>query len=132
MAAVLEHQGDIARARQPAARATLRCRIRTRDGQRIEGNLQIEAKHQGSGVVWKGFRYRDGEHFFRGLPHGDYRVCVSAAGFLSTRASAVLFGSETILDVVLEFRRSRSSRDQSGWLEKTVCRRSGARFWRPR
>jgi hypothetical protein len=91
-----------ARAHPVASDASLKCRIRARDGSRIEGNLQIEIKHQASGSVWKNFRYRNGEHIFRGLPLGLHSVRVNAAGLKPVNLLTTLIAPEHILDIVLD------------------------------
>jgi hypothetical protein len=96
---------DLAR-RQPAETtgATLCCRIRDTRGFRIEGNLQIEVLHRGSGQTWRTFRYRarSGQHIFRGLPLGDYAVRVEAAGFRAIAIDTSLTNRKRDLDICLD------------------------------
>lgn len=102
MAELLKLRPVDARAPRAAVKANLRCRIRTCDGRPVEGNLQIEVKHVASGVTWKNFRYRDGEHLIRGLPYGAYRIRLNGAGFKPVKLSTFIIESEHVVDIALE------------------------------
>lgn len=102
MAELVKPLAVAARAPRAGTNTNLRCRIRTRDGRPVEGNLQIEVRHVPSGIAWKNFRYRGGEHLFRGLPGGAYRIRLNGAGLKPVNLSTFVSGSEHVVDVTVD------------------------------
>ena len=84
--------------------AILRCRIRNAQGERVEGNLQIEVRHCGSGRTWRTFQYQRGvgQHVFHGLPPANYVVRIDAAGFRVLSVDTELIAGTNDLHISLD------------------------------
>ena len=76
----------------------------TRQGERVEGNLQIEVRHCGSGRTWRTFHYQRGvgQHVFHGLPPANYVVRIDAAGFRVLSVDTELIAGTNDLHISLD------------------------------
>jgi hypothetical protein len=87
--------------------SVLFCRVRTSKGELVEGNLQIELFHSGSGLIWRRFHYSasTGEHFFRHLPHGNFTLRAEAGGFEPVTARVFIAGPRAQIEIRLQTTR---------------------------